>query len=513
MNKPLTLSWRLAWPILTLLLASVLIVYYSTGASMVAIWWRSETFTHAFLVPPIVLWLIWRQREVLAQLQPEPAPWVLLPMVCVGFVWLLADLAAVNSVAQFAFTALLVLVVPAVLGLRITRAILFPLGFLFFCVPVGEFLMPQLMVWTADFTVAALQMSGIPVYREGQQFIIPSGNWSVVEACSGVRYLVASVMVGTLFAYLNYTSLRRRLAFVGVAFAVPVFANWLRAYGIVMLGHLSGNKLAVGADHLIYGWLFFGIVITLMFVIGARWSEPEAEAPPAPPLAAPRDGMHRLPWVVAAGALLVVALPQVALKVLDAAPGLTNPQLVLSKSLAGDWVALPDGAPWKPVFRNPSTELQRAYTSRGGEVGLSIGFYRNQDYDRKLVSSDNVLVQSNDREWAQVSSGRRDIPVAGGLAVRTARIAPPPGVTTGKAPLVVWQFYWVNDVFTASDTTAKLQIALSRLLGRGDDSAVLVFYSAGDEAAADARLEAFLRDNLPVIRERLRQARHGAAAP
>ena len=44
---------------------------------------------------------------------------------------------------------------------------------------------------------------------------------------------------------------------------------------IVMLGHLSGNTLAVGVDHLIYGWVFFGIVIGLMFLIGARWSEPE----------------------------------------------------------------------------------------------------------------------------------------------------------------------------------------------------------------------------------------------
>ena len=44
---------------------------------------------------------------------------------------------------------------------------------------------------------------------------------------------------------------------------------------IVMIGHLSGNKLAVGVDHLIYGWLFFGFVILIMFWIGARWREDE----------------------------------------------------------------------------------------------------------------------------------------------------------------------------------------------------------------------------------------------
>ena len=60
---------------------------------------------------------------------------------------------------------------------------------------------------------------------------------------------------------------------VGVAIVVPVVANWLRAYMIVMLGHLSNNTIAVGVDHLVYGWVFFGIVIMLMFWIGARWAE------------------------------------------------------------------------------------------------------------------------------------------------------------------------------------------------------------------------------------------------
>ena len=88
-----------------------------------------------------------------------------------------------------------------------------------------------------------------------------------------MRYLIASFTVGALFAYLNYRSLKRRLIFIAVAIAVPIVANWLRAFLIVMLGHPSGNKLAAGADHLLYGWVFSGLVIMLMCLIGARWSE------------------------------------------------------------------------------------------------------------------------------------------------------------------------------------------------------------------------------------------------
>jgi exosortase len=153
-------------------------------------------------------------------------------------VWWVADRVVVNAAAQFAFTGMLVAGVPAILGWAVARQILFPLAFLFFAVPFGEFMTPFLMQATADFTVGALRFTGIPVYREGQQFVIPTGRWSVIEACSGIRYLMASFMVGSLFAYLNYRSAWKRALFAIAALVVPVLANWLRAYIIVMLGHL-----------------------------------------------------------------------------------------------------------------------------------------------------------------------------------------------------------------------------------------------------------------------------------
>ncbi|HEY7788386.1 MAG TPA: exosortase A, partial [Casimicrobiaceae bacterium] len=266
-------AWRIALTALALALVFIVVAFFGTAAAMVGIWARSETFTHGFVVAPISLWLIWRMRERLRAFAPQPS-WIALPLLAAaGFAWLLGDVGAVNSVAQVAFVAMLVLAVPAILGIPVTHAMLFPLGFLFFSVPLGEFLLPTLMSHTADFTVFALRASGVPVYREGFQLVIPTGRWSIVEACSGVRYLIASLMVGTLFAYLNYRTLWRRYAFIGVAIAVPIVANWIRAYMIVMLGHLSNNRIATGVDHIIYGWLFFGIVMLVMFLIGARWQE------------------------------------------------------------------------------------------------------------------------------------------------------------------------------------------------------------------------------------------------
>ena len=54
---------------------ALLAAYYPTVASMVSIWWRSETFTHGFLILPITLFLVWRKRHELARIPVRPAPW------------------------------------------------------------------------------------------------------------------------------------------------------------------------------------------------------------------------------------------------------------------------------------------------------------------------------------------------------------------------------------------------------------------------------------------------------
>ncbi len=514
--------WRRALPTLLLTELALLVVYRDTAAAMVAIWARSGTFTHAFLVPPIVLWLVWRQRHALAAPDPQPCRWMLVPMAVIAFAWLLGDLASVNSVTQLALTALIVLAVPAVLGTAVAKTIAFPLAFLFFAVPIGEFLLPQLMSWTADFTVLALQATGIPVYREGNQFAIPSGNWSVVEACSGVRYLIASFMVGTLFAYLNYRSARRRWIFVAISLAVPIVANWIRAYLIVLLGHLSGNKLAVGADHLIYGWLFFGLVIGLMFAIGALWAEPEAPSRLAPaPLPSSSSFAPPRPsekfWATAATAALLGALPHLLPWQFARSSGdTTRPQLAHVEALSEGWQTEAEPvSDWKPAFANPSAELTSTYSSQGRKIGLYIGYYRAQNYGHKLVSSDNELVKSSDPKWAMISTSddrtlrapSQSVPLRAALLRRSASLGQP------EQRLVAWQVYWVADRLTASDPWAKVYGAYDRLLGHSDDSAVIVVYTRDEPpGVAGPLLESFIRANFDSLVVQLRKGRDGSNA-
>jgi EpsI family protein len=340
-----------------------------------------------------------------------------------------------------------------------------------------------------------------------------------------VRYLIASFMVGTLFAYLNYTSTKRRVVFMLVSLAVPIVANWLRAYLIVIVGHLSGNKLAAGVDHLVYGWVFFGIVIGVMFMIGARWSEPDnLKAPVALP-AAPAGtaaAASRAPWAwaMAGAVLLLLGVTQAAFARLDRALPGAPLALVLPAAGADGWAEPADLQParveYQPAYQQPSATAQRVYAKGTAQVTAWVGYYRDTGYDRKLVSSANNLVEATvESPWAQVSAGgtRLDTP-AGAVPMRTAVLRSTlGGVGRTDAPrLRVWFVYWLGGPLTTSDAEAKVRLALNRLLGRGDDGAVLILHTPvselpEDTVAADKRLADFARNNLQPLLATLDAAR------
>lgn len=69
-----------------------------------------------------------------------------------------------------------------------------------------------------------------------------------------------------------YHTLWKRLVFIALSAIVPMLADGLRAYMIVMIGHLSEMERATGVYHLIYGRFFFGIVTFILFWVLAGGS-------------------------------------------------------------------------------------------------------------------------------------------------------------------------------------------------------------------------------------------------
>lgn len=480
------------------IVASV-VLYLGTLHSIVAIWNRSETYAHGYIIVPVSLWLIWRRRDDLAKLQARPYWPALIPLSACGAIWLLADLSGVQVVRQYAFVAMLPLVVLAILGVQLTRAMAFPLFFLLLAVPFGEVFIDPLVKFTADFTVSTLQATGIPVLRNGNSFEIPSGSWSVVEACSGVRYLISSFTLGCLFAYLTYRSLFRRLAFVVLSIIVPIIANGIRAYLIVLIGHLSGNKLAAGVDHLIYGWVFFGMVMLTMFWIGGMWQEGGARTK-APVQPEGRVVVHTAQSTT--GHIASAALAAVACLAIWPLYGTYAERYADREQGAGITSFEPHwerGTPftgWKPAFLSPDSEMYRFYQRDAKAVGVAILLYRSGASGVQLISSANHMLPEDERRWRQVESSVRS-EVVGGKSIPVRETV----IQSEGEKLQVWHGYWIDGRFTANDYAGKLLQARQKLLMRGNDGAAVFLFAPYGENGDVGRLamRRFLDDNLELL--------------
>jgi len=178
----------------------------STTQSMINAWIVDGTYNHAFLVFPVCIWLIYQRKDLLLSLKPKPDLLAIAFLPGAIIILFLALIVDVQIAQQVAMITIIITTIWAMFGREITLTLIFPLLFLYFAAPLGSSLIPVLMEFTAHFVVFMVKLTGIPVYSDGLYFSLPTGSWSVIEACSGIRYLIASFSLGIIYAYITYTS-------------------------------------------------------------------------------------------------------------------------------------------------------------------------------------------------------------------------------------------------------------------------------------------------------------------
>ena len=106
-----------------------------------------------------------------------------------------------------------------------------------------------------------LQWTGIPVLRSHMYLTIPYGQFEVARACSGLNYFVTSLVLGVLYAYLNYRGWTKRIVCVAAFLVFPVVLNILRVYVIVVVSYLTEMRFGPGTEHVMFGRIFFVVVM------------------------------------------------------------------------------------------------------------------------------------------------------------------------------------------------------------------------------------------------------------
>lgn len=488
------------WGLLLLLVWSILILILEpAGSSMRAVWDSSETYAHGYVILPIALWLVWRRRHEVAVTPITPDAWALLPVLAVAFTWLAGRVVGAQVVEHYALVGLLILSVWALFGRAMISVLLFPLLYLLLMVPAGDSLIEPMIHFTANFTVSAIRLFGIPVLQEGTFFVLPSGEWSVVEACSGIRYFLSSIVLGWLFAYLTYRTWWKRLAFGFAAIVVPVFANGFRATIIVLLGHYSGMTLAVGVDHLIYGWVWFGIVMLLMFWIGNFWREEEKEN--NAPTTLPSITMSRPAYPMAVVLIALVAIFPWYDRHLSAAPPIASP--LANWNPPAGWQRSPTAlTEWQPRWIGMDDHLNQTFQQGDSKVMLFIGWYGAQRQGSELINSQNVLVTEKNPDWRNLfESSQTETLGSTHMPIRQAKLHKP---TTGER-LLVWYWSLIDGEIDTNIFRGKLRLALSKLQGRGNAASGVLLAAPYKENPSEAEtvLKSFLRDNLQSLNQML----------
>ena len=267
-----------SWLLLFAALAMWALLFWPTLQQLELVWRGSDTYSHAYFIPLIVLWLFHRTQAQMPQLRQ--ADWrPLLLLVPVLLLWFVGFVSDTGAIAQFATIFCLQLILISWMGLKLAKHYQFAVFYLIFMLPFGEELHPQLQNITADLSVWFLHLASVPVFREGLYLSTPVGHFEVAVACSGLRFLITSLAIGTLFAHLTYQSFWRQLLFMLALVLFSVLANGMRAFLLIYIAEQTDMAYGFGDDHYIYGWLVFGLVLLVMFWLGGKYSDiPTAEA-------------------------------------------------------------------------------------------------------------------------------------------------------------------------------------------------------------------------------------------
>ncbi len=487
--------WRVPALRLAAVWAALILLFLPEWAAMAHQWWDVSTYNHILLVPVILAWLVAIRARGLSVLQPQPW-WPGLGLLAAAlFVWLLGNVASINFASQLGAALMMQAAVPLLLGPRVMAALLFPLAYAIFLVPLGDALVPPLQMVTARLTVALTHWSGVPVTVDGVFIDTPAGLFEVAEECSGVKFLIAMIALGTLVAHLCIRHWPRRALFMATAIILPVLANGVRAWGTIFIAQSHGVEFAAGFDHIFYGWIFFAVVMALL--LGAWWpffDRPvdddfvRADRLERSRLLGRCESMAISARAAVAGAALLVAAVLGWSMAAHASEARLPPEIALPDVQGWERVDYAPAIWWAPKAEGASHRLVGSYRNGSGQrVEVFYALYAGQDEGREAGGfGQGALMPDSAWRWLSPAQG-----VQGGHGEWLQ--------ADGSVRRLVMTWYRTGNVLTGSNSRLKLANIANRLAMQERPTAMLILSVESEDAvAAEAALARFTRDAGPL---------------
>ncbi len=404
------------------ILILTLVLYQSTVFYLIGIWndIRIGTYAHGYLVLAISAWLIFKNRHQLAKQQPCASFTGLGLVIFAMLLWLVATLTSVEMVQAAALLLLIVGLVWVSFGITIMRMLLFPILFISFALPLWSPLSPILQNITADVVFWLARLFEIPATRQENLIIVPYGVLSIEEACSGLRYLLAALTLGTLYAYMNYHRPAARLLVVFISAAAAVLANIIRVFIVVYVAYTSDMQSDLVRHHLMMGWYLFGAVIAVLLVIDVAFYRlrqrnhkgdsivGDTEDNQAADLTTVNKVCKNTPvqqFFILFVAVVLMAMGPVIVQLTH--HGVKSAHIVQSQQRVdlshilpanmGTWTKINDkNNDWQPIYLH-AVELNQSYRKASHKVTMYMAYYAEQTQGSELINDMNHI--TNDRIW------------------------------------------------------------------------------------------------------------------
>src|SRR6266446_1288573 len=236
-------------------------------------WLVNEQYNYGWFVPFISLYLFWLRWQ--DQPAPSPPSKTFFPWIFIGvpalFFLLPIRLFEIGTpewrplgwIHTASVAGLTLLCIWSVGGKPWLRHFAFPVAFFFVAVPwvtpIEVPIIQGLMRVVAAVAAETVTLFGIPTQLEGNLIRVSNGLVGVNEACSGVRSLQTSLMIGLLFGELKRLSIAKRLVLILGALAIAIVANFGRAFFLVWVA-ATKNISAVDSWHDLAGYTIVAVV-------------------------------------------------------------------------------------------------------------------------------------------------------------------------------------------------------------------------------------------------------------
>jgi len=257
------------WPVV--LSALLLLLYAPVLEHLVLQWWSDSNYSHGFLVPLFSGYVLWSQRERWMNCDIKPSNVGLLVMLGAIALLLVGSLGAELFTSRFSLLVLLAGMILFLAGWKFLRAVLFPLSFLVFMIPLPTIIYNQitfpLQLLASRFATLWLELVQVPVLRDGNVLVLSNYSLEVVEACSGIRSLLALISLAVIYVYFLEPRLWARIVLVVLMVPIAIVSNAIRIMGAGMMAHRFGPAAAEGFLHEFSGWVIFLISLVLLFVL------------------------------------------------------------------------------------------------------------------------------------------------------------------------------------------------------------------------------------------------------